>query len=126
MQRQSSFHSPSSARLNITSTSAAVAPYKPTLRTPASPLRRGQQSPLRRGGLEEGVDADSAAAAARRRANEAAREERRASSSYAALRLPHTAPRPGTAVDAAAAAAASDADVLVLFGRRWLPVSVLV
>jgi hypothetical protein len=59
---------------------------------------------------------------ARRRAEEAAAAQRCASSSYAAVRLPRAAPRPGTAVDAATAAAAGDAAVLVLFGRRWLPV----
>jgi hypothetical protein len=124
LQSKSSSISPSPARLaDISISNSTRAPYKPVSRTPTSPLRRGQQSPIRRGGFEETNDSDGAAAAARRRADEAARAERRASSSYAATRLPRTAPRPGTSVDAAAAAAASEADVLVPFGRRWLPVS---
>ena len=121
---QSRSFSPSPARLSIRSSPAAAPDnLKSASAAPTSQLRRGQQSPLRLSALVGTSDSDSAAAAARRRADEAAVLERRASSSYAAVRLPRAAPRPGTAVGAATAAAAMEADVLVLFGRRWLPVN---
>jgi hypothetical protein len=105
----------SPARLSIVAAPCSAAAQRARFPSP------GRSSPAR--GLGDSAsDADAEAKVARRRAEEAAEAQRRASSSYAAVRLPRAVPRPGTAVDAAVAAAAGEADVLVLFGRRWLPV----
>jgi hypothetical protein len=111
---------PSPARLSIIAAPLSLASQRARFASPArSTLQHAPQSPVRGLGEREG---DDIAKGARRRAEEAAAAQRRASSSYAAVRLPRAAPRPGTAMDAAAAAAAGEVDVLVLFGRRWLPV----